>query len=155
MNKQTAINLKQTLKSSGLQLLQARMDAAEYAMQQAQEAANNEAKSSVGDKYETARSMAQMDKDMNMRQLEAARQQYSQLQNIRVDVCQDSFVPGAVARIGEAYYFLSVGLGNVDVEGKKVWYLSAHAPFSRALLNKKAGDTILVQGKSSTIEVVF
>lgn len=149
------ISFKQQIKVNGIRLLQERMDVAERAMREAQEAANREEKSSAGDKFETARAMAQSDKERNARQLEAARQQYMQLQTIVSDVIRDSMVPGAVARIGDAYYFLSVGLGSADVEGRKVWYLSAQAPLSNVLLHRKAGDTVVIQGKSCRIEEVF
>ncbi|MBK9328345.1 MAG: hypothetical protein IPM95_03305 [Sphingobacteriales bacterium] len=155
MKKTYTTAFKRLLKASGIRLLQERMAAAERAMQEAQVAANNEEKSSVGDKYETARSMSQLDKEMNARQLEAARQQVQHLQQVNVDSCQDTFVVGSVARIGGQYYFLSVGLGGIQMEGKKVWYLSPQAPLSKVLLQKQAGDTILFQGKNSTIEEVF
>lgn len=155
MQKSSAIAFKQLLKTSGIRFLQERMEAAERAMQEAQEAANNEEKSSAGDKYETARSMSQLDKEMNARQLEAARQQLQHLQQVNVDSGQDIFVVGSVARIGGQYYFLSVGLGSIQLEGRKVWYLSPQAPLSKVLFQKQAGDTVLFQGKNSTIEEVF
>jgi hypothetical protein len=55
--------------------LEERMQAAWGAMQAAQASANEESKSSAGDKYETARAMGQLDRDMYARQYEQARQE--------------------------------------------------------------------------------
>lgn len=149
------IQFKEQLKAHGLILLKARMDAAEFAMQQAQEAANNEEKSSAGDKYETARSMSQLDKAMNARQLEAAKLQFMHLQNIVVDTAFESFVVGSVALINQQYYFLSVGLGNVEIDGQKIIFVSPQAPLCIALFQKKVNDVISFQGKNLKIETIF
>lgn len=55
--------------------LDERMQASWNAMQAAQASANEESKSSAGDKYETARAMGQLDRDMYARQYEQARQE--------------------------------------------------------------------------------
>src|ERR1700736_1647953 len=60
---------KNRLKQWGLDLIGERMAAAKEAMEQAQEAANSEEKSSAGDKYETGRAMGHLQKDMHARQL--------------------------------------------------------------------------------------
>ncbi|WP_258539158.1 hypothetical protein [Chitinophaga oryzae] len=60
---------KQLLKQHGEQIFLQRIAVTQRAMDEAQAAANQESKSSVGDKYETARAMSHMEKDMHARQL--------------------------------------------------------------------------------------
>jgi hypothetical protein len=155
LEKSDALSFKQALKNKGLQLLKERMDAAELAMQQAQDAANQEEKSSAGDKFETGRAMSQQNKDMNARQLEAARLQWQQLQIVPVDSVQEKFTLGALARINGQYYFLSAGLGAIFVYNQQVWFLSPMAPLSKVLFQKQAGDSVVFQGKTMNLEEVF
>ena len=65
-----------------------RIGTARHAMENAQAAANEEDKSSVGDKYETSRAMGQIDSEMNARQLEEARRELALLQKIDI-ICFD------------------------------------------------------------------
>ncbi len=63
-------------------LLDARMQVAWEAMEAAQDSANDQSKSSAGDKYETARSMGQLDRNMHARQYEQVRQERVILERI-------------------------------------------------------------------------
>jgi hypothetical protein len=64
-------------------LLDERMQVAWTAMEAAQESANDQGKSSMGDKYETSRSMGQLDRNMHARQYEQVRQERLILERIR------------------------------------------------------------------------
>jgi hypothetical protein len=55
---------KQAIKAACIALLEKRLAISQLAMDQAQESANSDDKSSAGDKYETGRAMGQRDRDM-------------------------------------------------------------------------------------------
>ena len=61
------IAFKEKLRSQCIALIEERMQLAAEAMQQAQDAANAEEKSSAGDKYETGRAMNHIQKDLHAR----------------------------------------------------------------------------------------
>ena len=63
------IAFKNKLKEFCQSLIAQRIDAVKININQAQEAANNEEKSSAGDKYETSRAMNQLERDMHSRQM--------------------------------------------------------------------------------------
>ena len=67
-NEMNALDLKKGLYTEVSRLLTEKIRVAETAMQAAQASANEETKSSAGDKYETGRAMAQNDRDMYARQ---------------------------------------------------------------------------------------
>ena len=71
MNEQQKIDFKKALKTRCIEILEQRIDASYNSMQNAQAAANEEEKSSAGDKYETGRAMNHLEKDMHARQLAA------------------------------------------------------------------------------------
>jgi hypothetical protein len=89
---------KNKLKNLGLDLLTRRIVAAKEAMNQAQEAANSEEKSSAGDKYETGRAMGQLQKEMLGRQLAEYEKDVMALQSVFVDSVCDRGGPGAFVR---------------------------------------------------------
>ena len=65
-------NIKQQLYNKCVAYVQSRMDAAEDAYKAAEQASNDDTKSSAGDKYETGRAMMQQEKDRNTIQINEA-----------------------------------------------------------------------------------
>jgi hypothetical protein len=65
-------SIKQTLHHLCIAYVQTRMQAAQNAFNDAEQASNDDTKSSAGDKYETGRAMMQQEKDRNTIQLNEA-----------------------------------------------------------------------------------
>src|ERR1700761_7648967 len=65
-------NIKELLHQQCLAYVQKRMDEAEQAFRAAEQASNDDTKSSAGDKYQTGRAMMQQEKDRNTIQLNEA-----------------------------------------------------------------------------------
>lgn len=149
------IEFKRLVKEHCIGLLHQRIQHAEAAMQQAQESANNEDKSSAGDKYETARAMGQLDSAMNAKQLQEAQRELQLLNLITIDIIYDSFVNGAVAVCNNQLFFMAVGLGIIHINDKKIIALSAQAPLSKLLYQKKLGDSFLFNGNEMVISEVY
>src|SRR5580704_8651320 len=128
MNNPEKIAFKNKLKNYGLDLLRQRIVAAQEAMNEAQEAANSEEKSSAGDKYETGRAMGHLQKDMHAQQLAVAVQDLALLKSVPTDNYYREGASGAVLEAGEMVLFISVGLGKQSVEGRAIIFLSPQAP---------------------------
>ncbi|MGB7841749.1 MAG: transcription elongation factor [Salinimicrobium sp.] len=61
--------------------------------------------------------------------------------------------PGSVVETNSTYYFISIPLGEIDVEnGSKVYAISTDAPIYKELEGKKAGDKVNFEG--NTFEIV-
>src|SRR5580692_11797409 len=116
MTNSEKIAFKCKLKNIGLELLKQRIATARVIMDQAQEAANNEEKSSAGDKYETGRAMAQLQKEMHGRLLAEYAKEVSALQSLVTDLVCECGCPGAFIRAKEIAFFVSAGLGRREVE---------------------------------------
>jgi transcription elongation GreA/GreB family factor len=149
------IAFKSKLKNLGLKMLKQRIATAQEAMDQAQEAANSEEKSSAGDKYETGRAMGQLQKEMYGRQLAEYAKEVMALQSIIIDPLCDSGGPGAYVQAAGIAFFVSAGLGRQEVEGQTILFVSPVAPLARALQNKKAGDSLLFNGAAMAIEYIY
>src|SRR6218665_4189224 len=89
---------KTAVKQGFLDLLQQRIHTARLAMDEAQASANNQEKSSAGDKYETSRAMGQIDRDMNAAQLGKALEEYRFLESLPTTLHQQ-VLPGAIIEL--------------------------------------------------------
>lgn len=143
---------KVKLKKYAEDILQQRIEAAQQAMLNAQDAANSEDKSSAGDKYETARAMGQLDREMNARQFEEAKRELAALQQLYVLESSPVVIPGSFVKTNKGDFFISSGLGIHTVEGKKIGFLSVKSPLAIPLLGKAVGDTFQFQGQPWKIE---
>lgn len=146
---------KARLKRWALDHLSQRIAMSNHAMQQAQEAANGEEKSSAGDKYETGRAMGHLQKDMHARQLAGLVREMAALHAINVDERCIEGRSGALLRTDPYDFFIGIGLGKQTIEGRTVVFLSPQAPLARTLQNKKAGDTLFFQKETMLIREIF
>ena len=149
------INIKIKLKQVCENLIGQRMAAAKSVMSAAQEAANNEEKSSAGDKYETSRAMSHLEKDMHARHLAEILKELSILRDINVNLVYDHGKPGALLKCSEMSFFIAAGLGKQIVEKETVFFLSPNAPLAKSLHNKKAGDQFVFNQLALKIIDVF
>jgi len=152
---QEKLVLKQRLKQWALDHIGERIAAAGEAMTQAQEAANNEEKSSAGDKYETGRAMGHLQKDMHARQLAESVKELASLHAIAIEPLCHEGRPGAYLRTEDIAFFISTGLGKQNIDGQNVVFLSPQAPLAAQLKGKKAGDQFSFNKTMLTIREVF
>ena len=136
------IAFKNKLKKWGLDLIGERIATAKEAMNQAQEAANSEEKSSAGDKYETGRAMGHLQKDMHARQLAESAKELATLHAIPIEPLSTQGRPGAFLQAKDLAFFISAGLGKQVIDGHTVLFLSPQAPLATQLDGKKTGDSI-------------
>ncbi len=140
MTRAEKISFKHTLKQAGLAIIEQRIAAARSLMEDAQQAANGEEKSSAGDKYETSRAMGHLQKDMHARQLAEQAKELAALHAVNVDLLYDTMATGAVIECEKAIFFVAAGLGKIPIGDKTVFFLSPQAPLAQQLQHKKAGD---------------
>ncbi len=146
---------KNRLKQWGLDLIGERMAAAKEAMEQAQEAANSEEKSSAGDKYETGRAMGHLQKDMHARQLAESVKELATLHAVPTEpLCHEGRI-GAVLQVDGLTFFISAGLGKQSIDGQTILFLSPQAPLAKQLEKKKPGDNVFFNQKDLVIRDIF
>lgn len=137
------------------QAIEQRSQAALAAMEAAQQAANQEEKSSAGDKYETGRAMAQNTRDQAARQLAEARELATTLARLPAPTQpQTEARPGTVVYTSAGVYLLGVGLGRVAAGPPAVFALSAAAPVARLLVGCKPGQTLPLPTGPAMVEAL-
>lgn len=129
-----------------------RIKTIEEAMRNAQSAANDETKSSAGDKYETGRAMMHLEKEKLAGQLSEAAKMKKALDLIdreRVDTVAGL---GSLVRTAGASYYIAASVGKLQVEGEIFFAISPASPVGQQLLGKQAGDTFSFAGRTRKIE---
>ena len=149
------ITFKNRLKLAGEHIIEQRIAAAKTLIDNAQEAANNEEKSSAGDKYETARAMNQLEKEMHSKQLARQVKELALLHEVKTDVIYTKVSPGACIEGAGMIFFIAAGLGKQTIEEKPVLFLSPLAPLAKTLHGKKAGDLFVFGEKEVRIDAVY
>ncbi|EMR01922.1 hypothetical protein [Cesiribacter andamanensis] len=147
--------LKQTLHALCLQQVQQRIDTARLAMEHAQAAANQEGKSSAGDKYETGRAMMQLERDQHARSLAEAQKLRQALEAIVPTRQSKQVQPGSLVRTSGGNFYLAVSLGRLVVQGTDYMAISPITPMGALLMGKGAGDHFVFnQRKVVVLEVL-
>jgi hypothetical protein len=112
-----------------------------------------ETKSSAGDKFETSREM--MTQDLMTLELQI-KQSNSDLDEIqRLQAIKDtapSVQEGSMLKLGADWFLLAVSLGQISVEGKKIYLLSKNSPLGQLLIGKKKNEQVNFRGKNQQIE---
>lgn len=135
--------LKDALIKQCHQYVAERIDTARKAMEEAQESANSESKSSAGDKYETGRAMAQLERDRHAQQLDGALTLERELSRINVEKEYTIVQPGSLVETSRGQFFISISAGKLTVGKTDVFAVSPGSPIAVVLAGRKAGDTVM------------
>ncbi|MEO6000855.1 MAG: hypothetical protein ABIN89_28670 [Chitinophagaceae bacterium] len=155
MTPQKKLAFKNKLKQLCHSIIEQRITTTKTAIEEAQQTANLEGKSSAGDKYETSRAMGHLEKDMQSRQLAAHLKEMASLHSVNIEPIYETPSTGAFIQCTHISFFIACGLGKQMLEGNPVIFLSPYAPLAKSLSLKKKGDSIDFSGIQNIIIDVF
>lgn len=101
------MSIKEKLLQLCIDYVQTRIDNAEQAIKSAQQASNDDTKSSAGDKYETSREMMQQDTNRNLAQLTEASKLMVALNRINIATTLKQADTGSLVITDNGKFFLS------------------------------------------------
>src|SRR3954467_3556984 len=93
-----------------------------------QSSANEETKSSAGDKYETGRAMAQLEIEKNTTQLREAERLQGMLQAIHQDLISEIIIPGSLVKTSKGDFYISISIGLITLEQKQYFVIAPDSP---------------------------
>ena len=109
-------------------------------------------KSSAGDKFETGRETMSRDLMTVENQLKQANYEFDELCRFQaIKEASATVQEGSLVQVGTDTYLISVSLGQLVVEGKKLFLLSKNSPLGEILIGKKKNDQVEFRGKSILI----
>lgn len=106
------------------------------------EAANNETKSTAGDKHETAKAMMQLEQEKLSNQLTILNTQLNDLQKIDANKVHSIISNGSVVTTNNGILFIGVGLGKITTDEKIVFTISFLSPLAKLLIGKKLNEAV-------------
>lgn len=113
--------------------------------------AESDTKSSMGDKYETAREMINLEKAKIAEQLTDSLKMKQVLNSLDLQRVSIKCELGSLVKTETASYFLTVSIGKVSLNNEDFFVISLMSPIGQHLLNKCSGDQISFGGKSIKI----
>lgn len=135
-------SLKSTLYKYCLDYVLERITRLKTEIKKTQSSANEETKSSAGDKYETGRAMAQLEIEKNTKQLSEAERLHAMLQAIHVDLVSEIIIPGSFVATSKGDFYISISIGLITLEQKQYFIIAPDSPIGKLLMGKKAGDEV-------------
>lgn len=124
------------------------------AMVSAQDAILNDTKSSMGDKYETSREMAQQEISRLQTQLQQAEIDLDKINNLNIEPSEHVKV-GSIVITDQFDYFIAISIGAVKIGEKSIMVISKESPIGNLLFSKKVGDEVQFNGKTLNIEGII
>lgn len=134
------------------QSIDKRIEACNRAIADAQQSANEETRSSSGDKYETGRAMAQLEIENNSRQLSENLKLRSALEQVDVDHTHEAAQPGSLIVTDRGTFFIAIGLGRIELKGKPYFVIAPFSPLGLEFAGSKVGDSVTFRDQTYVIE---
>lgn len=145
---------KQEIIDTCLKEIESRINNTQSAIDSARESANNEQKSTAGDKHDTARAMAQFEQEKLSKQLSEQLKLKELVSRIDLKSTSEKVNVGSLVSCENGLFFLGIGLGKLKVSETEVFCVSAVSPIGKALLGKEKGQIFeLNQRKIKVLDV--
>ncbi|WP_433896827.1 hypothetical protein [Sphingobacterium mizutaii] len=131
-----------------------RVQEIQSAMDSAQDAILNDTKSSMGDKYETSREMAQQEISRLQNQLKQAEIDLDKINNLDLN-SSESVRMGSIVQTDQFDYFIAISIGAVKIKEKTIMIISKESPIGNLLFGKKEKETVQFYNKTITIQKIY
>ncbi|WP_156309169.1 3-oxoacyl-ACP synthase [Sphingobacterium endophyticum] len=131
-----------------------RMQDIKSAMDTAQDAIMNDTKSSMGDKYETSREMAQQEISRLQHQLSQAELDIEKLKTLNLKPSQTVMV-GSVVETSQFDYFIAISIGPLKINDRTIMVVSKESPIGNILMGKQTSNLINFNGKTLSINRII
>jgi len=132
-------NLKSQLYILCQQFVEQRIANAREAIKNATDSANDDTKSSAGDKHETGRAMAHLEQEKGVTQLNEAIELQSVLQKINPEIISNTIQVGSVVITDKGNFYICIPAGKIEVDNQVYFAISIGSPIGMKIkkLSKK------------------
>jgi transcription elongation GreA/GreB family factor len=129
------------------------------AMQETQASADQESKSSAGDKYETGLSMMQLDMEKQAEQLNEAIRTRNSLEQVKLldEISANgngAVKPGSAVETNNGNFYIAISAGQLKVNNQVYFAVSPATPIGSKLMGLKTGESFSFNGKNFTVNKI-
>jgi hypothetical protein len=114
-------------------------------------AMENEVKSSVGDKHETARARLQAEEEKLHIQLNESTKNWHDFEKIISNAAHEKVSLGTLVKTNQGVFFVAVALGKMEVDKQTVYVISKEAPIAKIMWGLKAKTNFVFNEKKFEI----
>ncbi len=147
--------IKKELYQKCLYYIEERIKTAKSAILIAQEALENDTKSSAGDKYETMREMMQQEISRNQLHLQEALRLQNALNQVHSNNNAETIQAGNIAVTTQGNFYIAISAGQIHLNSKTFFAISPASPIGKLLTGLKANEKVSFNGKEFKILQVF
>lgn len=144
-------DLKISLYRQCMEYATQRIDTARMALNYAQESANAEDKSSAGDKYETGRAMAHLEREKALEQLNEATKLKSAMEKMSLTYESDRVRLGSIVFTDTLNFYLAISAGKLIIHGVEFLTLTPASPLGVNMMGLKKGDRFIFNKQTLVI----
>jgi transcription elongation GreA/GreB family factor len=149
------IKLKQQLYALCEAYIEQRIATAQDAIRTAQSSANEETKSSAGDKYETGRAMMQLEIEKNTVQLAEAQKLKQLLEQIKPEKRTEKVQLGSLVFTDQGNFYISISVGQLQLDGKTYFAIAPTSPIGLKLNVHIVGDSVPFNNKNYNVKEIW
>jgi transcription elongation GreA/GreB family factor len=114
--------------------------------------AQNDSKSSAGDKHETARAMMQLEQEKIGKQLQEAEEINNALNKIDTQLTSKNIAVGSLVKTNFGYFYLAAALGKLIINNQEVYVLSPKSPLGLKLIGLTSNSNFEINARKYSIE---
>jgi transcription elongation GreA/GreB family factor len=129
-------NFKQKILSQYQTLLQDKIDIYQDLINSLTEDAQNDAKSSAGDKHETTLSKLHIEQEKIANKLKEALEQLAILSKLDISPISDKVILGSLVKTNHLMVFVSTALPKITIDNQPVFAISPQSPLGIQLMHK-------------------
>ena len=120
-----------------------------------QEASNSDNRSSMGDKYETGKAMAHLEKEKMTGRLSETIMSLKVLNEINYQKQHEVAQLGSLVETTSGLFLIGASLGQLKINQINVFCISAVSPLGKTLIGKRSNDNYSINGNDFTIKTVL
>lgn len=148
-------SIKQNLYTSCKTHIESRINTLKHLIKNIQKSANEETKSTAGDKYETGRAMAQLEIDKYQSQLVEALKMKQELLRVPVKENTPFISAGSLIFTSRGNFYIAINAGQQQLEGQTFFTVSPASPIARKLIGLKVGDSFVLNNQEFSILKIY
>lgn len=146
------MTFKQKVLAQHKQLVQDKIDVFRDRIAELALDAQNDAKSSAGDKHETALSMMQLEQEKLNVKLTEYLAQKTLLEKINPELTSERIALGSLVQANKMWLFLSAALPKITIDEKAIIAVSLQSPLGQVLLGQTVGFSFEINKTQYLIE---
>jgi transcription elongation GreA/GreB family factor len=137
-------NFKQKILFHYQILLQDKIDIYQDLIQSLTEDAQNDAKSSAGDKHETTLSKLHIEQEKIAKKLKEAIEQKTILSKLDIEQPSNKVILGSVVITNHLTVFISIALPKITIDNRAVFAISPQSPLGMQMMHQAVNTEFLV-----------